>query len=443
MNHFFFKTFLVFILAVNVSVLHGQCPTDTIFLTTQQDIDNFSTQFPNCTIIDQDVVIEGSYQIRNLNGLSYITGITGFLDIRSCKTIDDLTGLDNLTSVGGFLRIAGNDINSLRGLENLESIGGDLYIQNNDYLENINALSAITHLNGITLRNNSALASLNGLENVTTISNNFILENSASLTTLYGLQNLASVGARLLILRNDQLSNLAGLGSLSSVGSLDITENQSLMGLTGLESLREVNGKFHIGANRNLVDIAALSNLYTIGGSLWITNTRIQNLDVFQNINAINGILNISNNSELVNIEGVRNIDASTITLLFIQSNPHLSQCAIESVCDFLALNTENAYISLNASGCENRQEVETACLLNIEDHQLSEVKIYPNPTANCFEISGLNEGIIRILDYQGRTVKQMVINENSYSISELSSGIYFVIITSDNSSVIERLVKI
>src|SRR5690606_9299484 len=98
--------------------------------------------------------------------------------------------------------------------------------------------------------------------------------------------------------------------------------------------------------------------------------------------------------------------------------------------------------IFFNNLGCETRQEVEAACALGTEESQIADLKIFPNPTNSSFEVLGLQNGSIEIIDNQGRIIKQMDLGKNNYSISELTSGIYFVKITSEKSSVTKQLIK-
>src|SRR5690606_5699829 len=162
--------------------------------------------------------------------------------------------------------------------------------------------------------------------------------------------------------------------------------------------------------------------LTEIDGNLQIDNIdSLSNLSGLENLNQINGSLTLLFITNLTNIEAIRNLDSSTLTLLQIGGNNQLSQCNVESVCNYLSIPVNNANISTNSVGCNTRQEVEDACLLSNENYHLSELKIYPTPTNGTFEISGLKEGTIEIVDSQGRTVKEMSATESSYSISELS----------------------
>jgi len=58
------------------TVLSQSCLPDGITFSTQAEIDDFQTNYPGCTEIEGDVIINGS-NITNLNGLSVVTSIGG------------------------------------------------------------------------------------------------------------------------------------------------------------------------------------------------------------------------------------------------------------------------------------------------------------------------------------------------------------------------------
>lgn len=99
------------------------CLPDGIQLTTQERIDNFSLNFPNCTMIEGGIYIAGN-NISNLLGLSGITAIGGGLGVNQTTMLVNLNGLENLTSIGGIVFIEDNDaLTSLSGLDNVTSFG--------------------------------------------------------------------------------------------------------------------------------------------------------------------------------------------------------------------------------------------------------------------------------------------------------------------------------
>lgn len=56
------------------------CLPEGIGFGTQAQIDNFQTNYPNCTVILGNVTIYGN-DIANLNGLSILTSIGGIFQI--------------------------------------------------------------------------------------------------------------------------------------------------------------------------------------------------------------------------------------------------------------------------------------------------------------------------------------------------------------------------
>ena len=151
------------------------CLPDGITFTTQEQIDNFQTNYSNCTKIEGDVEIYGN-NISNLNGLNVLTSFGGSLLIGrymgSSPAFTSLSGLDNVTSIGGDLWIRNNiALTSLTGLDNLTSVEGDLIIEKN-----------------------SVLTSLAGMDNVTSVDGDLIIEWNSVLPNLIGLNNVTSIG---------------------------------------------------------------------------------------------------------------------------------------------------------------------------------------------------------------------------------------------------------
>ena len=60
------------------SLLAQPCLPEGIIFTTQEQIDNFQTNHPNCTEIEGGIQITGN-DITNLDGLNVITAIGEYL----------------------------------------------------------------------------------------------------------------------------------------------------------------------------------------------------------------------------------------------------------------------------------------------------------------------------------------------------------------------------
>jgi hypothetical protein len=128
--------------------------------------------------LEGQVIINGG-DIANLNGLSILTSIGGDIRIWGNNPLTSLAGLENVTSIGGSLIIGdivhntGNpSLTSLTGLNNLTSIGGDLKIHYNDSLTSLMALNNLISVGGglyighFIGEGNPLLTSLAGLDNI-------------------------------------------------------------------------------------------------------------------------------------------------------------------------------------------------------------------------------------------------------------------------------------
>ena len=143
--------FLIIVsLLVQTKLLSQSCLPEGIVFTTQEQIDNFQTDNPDCTEIEGDVVIGGwppTENITNLNGLNVVTSIGGYLHIEHNLALVNLEGLDNLDSIGDWFVCKGNiSLINLTGLENLTHIEGGLWFY-------INSMINLTGLEGLSVIN--------------------------------------------------------------------------------------------------------------------------------------------------------------------------------------------------------------------------------------------------------------------------------------------------
>ncbi len=122
------------------------CLPNGLTITTQQQIDQFSTIYPGCVEISGDLIISGNTdtEIQSLAGLDQITTIDGGLSIANNNQLVDLSGLENLQSLAGNLLIFDNEnLQSIEALVNLQTIRGVLSIGKNDALTSLNGLDNI------------------------------------------------------------------------------------------------------------------------------------------------------------------------------------------------------------------------------------------------------------------------------------------------------------
>jgi hypothetical protein len=292
----------------------------SIILTTQNQVDNFSLNYPGVTHIDGNLYI-GEYDeckctdIVNLNGLNYIKSIGGNLNIHN-TFIADLNGLDNLTSIKGFLSITSNDgLLNLNGLNNLESVSSILLGYDNYALYDIRSLIKIHYVSGD------------------------IAIFCDQIYNLAGLTNIDSIGGSL-SLKIGELANIDSLANLKSIGgNLILDSNTQLLAVDGFENLSRIKGNLFINNNYRLKNLNGLSNLLSIDGYIYINQN--------SNLSDIYGIANIA--PENIHFNNDNDPPLKDITITYNQALPF---CAVQSICQALAVFGASYLIEGNATGC-------------------------------------------------------------------------------------------
>jgi len=392
---------------VEAACVPAVCPTGDLTFTTQQEIDDFPTDYPDCTQILGNVTITSESEITNLNGLSAVTSIAGNLLIAGNWDLLNLAGLNALTSVGGYLEFQATSLTSLNGLNALNSVGGELRIYYNPVLTNLSALNSLTSIGGtLSITENTALTSLSGLDNINPMSfNNLVITNNSSALTFCGVQSICdflSIPTNFVTISgngsgcNDQpeieasclsvqcptgdlsfstqqeiddfpvdypgctvmpysititgadITDLNGLSQLVSIdGNMECIDNPLLNDLTGLSALTSIGGYLSITLNPQLTSLNGLGALASVGDFIDInSNAALANLDGLENLNSISGSLVITGNPSLTNLSGLAGL--TSVNDFGISGNLSLTSLAgLESVNPNLLTNID---ISSNGS---------------------------------------------------------------------------------------------
>jgi hypothetical protein len=161
---------------------------------------------------------------------------TGDYTIDDIDTSGDIAVLSGCTVVTGNLNIDKTALTSLSGLENLTSVSGELTIRNNNSLTSLSGLNNLISVGGLWLYSNPVLTSLNGLENLTSVESNLEV-SSNNITSLNGLNNITSVGGWLQIGWNISLTNLCALYNLNLDGAFLQIYSNTLLSMDTANSL--------------------------------------------------------------------------------------------------------------------------------------------------------------------------------------------------------------
>ncbi len=365
-----YLTITIICLMANFGAFAQTCiPTGTsLVLNSQQDIDDFSYNYSGCTQIEGNLFIQDlTGDITNLDGLSAITSVGGYIYIRENHLLTDISGLSNITTLGDFIFMYFNELlTNLDGLQGITEIPGFLYLNNMDGLVDLTGLQSVNSIGKfIYLNDNLSLTSISALSSLTSIGGFLIARNNDNLTDLSGLEGLTTIPGILHVANNATLTSLKGLDNVTSVDSFTyILNNNAMTSFTGLESLTTIADYLYINDNINVADFSAFSNLTTVGGNLYIGNAPyVTTMEGFDNLASIDGILSIFNCDDLISISALDGIDPATITDLNIEQNDKLKVCETNLVCSYLANSTNAASITGNHGACGNRATVENRCL--------------------------------------------------------------------------------
>ncbi|MBC8320244.1 MAG: T9SS type A sorting domain-containing protein [Bacteroidetes bacterium] len=325
------------------------CLPEGITFTTQELIDSFQTNYPNCTEIEGDVFIYGSENITNLYGLNILTSIGGKFFVVGNQSLIDFSGLENLIEIGGFFHIGDYDgafgfynesLTSLSGLEGLTSIGGDFWIMWNEALTNLSGLSGLSSVGeNLIVNANESLVSLTGLEGLNSIGGDLKISSNSSLNTLWGLENLdLSTINSLSIYYNNSLSTCEIPNLCSYLDTLNVPlaiygnntgcNNPSEIAETcGIEFSCLPFGDYYFVSQ---ADIDSFSSDYPdctqLQGSTFIRGINISNLYGLNIVTRIgDGGLHIQNNELLTDLTGLDNLE--TISGNLIIGGEYPSNC--------------------------------------------------------------------------------------------------------------------
>jgi len=315
------------------------CLPEGITFTTQAQIDNFQTNYPGCTQIEGDVTIQSYDNITNLNGLSVLDSIGGFMHILGNHNLNSLATFNNLKSVGGALWIWDNTLlTSLANFNNLKSVGGAVWIWNNTLLtsltglENINAAS----ITEITICNNASLSSCDAL----TICNYLappkgiinIYSNAPGCNSPNEVAASCGIGLSCLPFGNYYFYSQSDVDNFPknfpNCTELkgNVTIGGSVLNLDSLGNLSFVGGNLNIEGGRAwagnciyppLLSLAGLENLTAIGGSLSLSCLKISDFTGLENLTAIGGSFFLSSCFGLTDFTGLSNLETIDGDLVF------------------------------------------------------------------------------------------------------------------------------
>lgn len=465
----------------NIEIVIGSLNINSTAITNGNIFNNLTTVIgllniqnnPNLTQISGfNAFVNGStVQINSNTNLTQITGFTSlttlsnnlsFIGAIGSPVLNDISGFSNVESIG-YLLVRNTGLTNLSSLSSLQAINLGLSIDQNPNLISIAALNNCTNAivgNGslpFRIFNNPLLQSLEGI-NFSSVTNTFDVQiyNLPLVQNIDQLSCLEGNFPALMIRDMSNLQNLNGLSNITSIGSLTLS-NLALVNSLPSWNLSQLNA-FTISNNAQLSSISSLSNVLVLGSGAEITAINLTNNPQLINLNGLHNLVSLSNksvsivgNTALSDISALNNLNINTLNGITLTGNTSLSTCSEEWICERLNLNLNSINITNNANGCESVFVVQSACNdLSASDFELkSNVRIYPNPFKNSFNIElgqDVSDVKINLFDSTGKHYYSKMHFGETIEINQLdslSNGVYFVIIEFENGNTItQKIIK-
>jgi hypothetical protein len=259
-------------------------------------------------------------------------------------------------------------------------------------------------------------------------------EGNLNIMNLEGLNGLIKINGFLDINSCLSLGDLSGLDSLTQVaGYVKIQNCTELDNFSGLNSLAYIGGAFEITGNNILTNIQALESLTVIDSSFNLMgNTGLHTLEGLDNLIYIDGSIKIMSNTYLADISALKNIIPDSLkTYVAVISNTLLSDCAIQSICDYLEIPDGFGIFNNNAPGCNNKAEVQAACLTSTEDKRSSRaITFSPNPATSFIILTAPGDVPVEeaiIYNHLGQKVLTAKPVNKTVDVSGLKAGMYMI----------------
>ena len=250
--------------------------------------------------------IRDNPSLRNLDGLSSLSGVASNVTIENNNTLPDLHGLLGLSSIGGGLSITKNSyLRDCQGLSTVltgypdeSGVSGSVTISGADQPTTCDTVEDVLLFSG-TLVARPAYCQSSGTIGITTQA------QVDGFQEAYGPCDRVQKSLTISNSNNNtnDITNLDGLSGLKAVdGSLSLSYLRNLSGLSGLSNISEVGGTLTFGRDLFVaVGLEAfdreveLSQLTRVGGSLLVQFGRYESLRALRlpNLSEIGGTLGI------------------------------------------------------------------------------------------------------------------------------------------------------
>ena len=98
----------------------------------------------------------------------------------------------------------------------------------------------------------------------------------------------------------------------------------------------------------------------------------------------------------------------------------------------------------INAAGCDSVIILNLSLeFTGIDERNVITVLVSPNPITNSFSVSGIEQIVsLTLKDLNGKSIKTFDVQDKNYSMSNVTSGVYFLEVRDEKRSYIVKVIK-
>jgi hypothetical protein len=406
-----------------MAVTKGSCPTGTVTLNTQAQINNFINVYPGCTTLDA-LVLDGP-SITNLEGIGHLTSITGVFEVKNTG-LKSFKRLDKLHTVGEFIVKDNPALVRFSGTPKLATVIGSIIIENNPSLIHFDKLHTINSVGeDIILSNLPSVEDFVGMHNIQSLNGTLQIDNCSGLASLEGFEGMTQLNA-IVIDNNNNLSNISALGNVDagSLNSLTITDNSALsacsissvcgfVGQTIGAPNGDISGNDSTCADANQVQTVCMASMPVELLDFSVRKDETKVLVSWSTASEFNNKgFEVQRSSNGVDWQVLGFIDghATTdrlITYSFIDDQPSFNM----NYYRLKQIDFDGSYDFSN---------------INMVDFSSDVIKVFPNPAVDQINFSEEYRGSYVVYNSLGEVVLSGFVT-TSIQVDQLKAGVYFI----------------
>lgn len=244
-------------------------------------------------------------------------------------------------------------------------------------------------------------------------------DNFTGVLPNYGYGNGKLNGLNALLI-NEFTGSIQGPDSICSLGNLQASANNSIGSVTWSNGAGGINPEIYTGGSYSAI-------IYNTKGCSFKTDT----IQVHQlNVNTIDPI---TQNGDVLSTNAPNYQWTLNGTDLISETNQNLQITPPFGIYTCYTISDD---------GCKT-ETVQYEPYLGINELEMNQVIIYPNPSEGIFSLlTKENVSVEKILDINGKEMNINKLNNNSYSISHFSNGVYTVFLTLNNKKMHLKLIR-